>query len=55
VLALEVVTAQVAALQSERNALNLAVRQQRASVPLVRALGGGWSDPAQTVQASAQR
>ncbi|HQN41313.1 MAG TPA: hypothetical protein PK724_04275, partial [Pseudomonadales bacterium] len=30
--------------QSERNALNLAVRQQRASVQLIRALGGGWSE-----------
>ncbi len=40
---LEVVTAQAAALQSQRSALDLATRQRRASVQLVKALGGGWS------------
>ena len=40
---LEVVTAQASALQSQRSALDLATRQRRASVQLVKALGGGWS------------
>jgi NodT family efflux transporter outer membrane factor (OMF) lipoprotein len=40
---LEVVTSQAAALQTQRDALDLDTRQQRASVQLVRALGGGWS------------
>jgi NodT family efflux transporter outer membrane factor (OMF) lipoprotein len=40
---LEVVTSQVATLQSQRNALDLDTRQRRASVQLVRALGGGWT------------
>lgn len=40
---LEVVTAQTASLQAQRNFLDLTTRQQRATVQLVRALGGGWS------------
>ena len=31
------------AVQAQRNALELATRQRRASVQLIRALGGGWS------------
>ncbi len=40
---LDVVTAQTANLQSQRSELDLKTRQRRASVQLVRALGGGWS------------
>jgi len=40
---LEVVTSQVATLQAQRNALGLDTLQRRASVQLIRALGGGWS------------
>lgn len=41
---LEVVLAQAAELQAQRSAAELAVRQRRACVQLVRALGGGWRE-----------
>lgn len=46
---LEVVTAQTAVLQAQRSALDLQTRQRRASVQLVRALGGGWTPAAEQV------
>jgi len=39
---LEVVTSQASALQTQRDLLDLDTRQRRASVQLIRALGGGW-------------
>ena len=52
---LEVVTAQAALLQARRSGLDLETRQRRATVQLVRALGGAWSatDPPQPPDALA--
>lgn len=50
---LEVVTSQVATLQTQRNALDLDSRQRRASVQLIRALGGGWAASAQPLALTA--
>jgi NodT family efflux transporter outer membrane factor (OMF) lipoprotein len=44
---LTVVTSQTALLQNQLEALNLETLQLRASVDLIRALGGGWEDSAQ--------
>jgi outer membrane protein TolC len=41
---LTVVTSQTALLQTQLQALNLDTLQLRASVDLIRALGGGWED-----------
>jgi NodT family efflux transporter outer membrane factor (OMF) lipoprotein len=43
---LDVVTSQTAALQTQRDDLDLDTRQLRASVALIRALGGGWEESA---------
>jgi NodT family efflux transporter outer membrane factor (OMF) lipoprotein len=41
---LEVITAQTVALQNERNEVDILRRRMDASVLLIKALGGGWSD-----------
>jgi NodT family efflux transporter outer membrane factor (OMF) lipoprotein len=43
---LTVVTSQTTALQTQQEALDLDTQQLLASVDLIRALGGGWEDPA---------
>ena len=40
---LEVIIAQATALNNERTALLLLIRQMQASVSLVKAIGGGWN------------
>lgn len=51
---LDVVQAQTAALEAQRSLLDLETRQLRASVQLIRALGGGWSNE-QLAQASSKQ
>jgi NodT family efflux transporter outer membrane factor (OMF) lipoprotein len=48
---LTVVTSQTALLQTQLEALNLDTLQLTASVDLIRALGGGWEDPARASSA----
>ncbi len=50
-----VVTSQTAVLQTQLDALNLDTLQLRASVDLIRALGGGWKSPAASGLASSRR
>jgi NodT family efflux transporter outer membrane factor (OMF) lipoprotein len=49
-----VVTSQTAVLQTQLEALTLDTLQLRASVDLIRALGGGWESPAATVLANSR-
>jgi NodT family efflux transporter outer membrane factor (OMF) lipoprotein len=51
---LTVVTSQTAALQTQLEALDLDTLQLRASVELIRALGGGWEDSATTRNSAAR-
>jgi outer membrane protein TolC len=48
---LTVVTSQTALLTAQLQALSLDTLQLQASVCLVRALGGGWQDPGETMTA----
>jgi outer membrane protein TolC len=40
---LQVITSQTAALQNQRNDIEIQLRRQQATVLLIKALGGGWS------------
>jgi outer membrane protein TolC len=40
---LQVITSQTAALQNERNDIQIQLRREQASVLLIKALGGGWT------------
>jgi NodT family efflux transporter outer membrane factor (OMF) lipoprotein len=51
---LVVVTSQTAVLQTQLEALTLDTLQLRASVDLIRALGGGWESPAAAVPANSR-
>jgi multidrug efflux system outer membrane protein len=42
---LDVVTTETSALQADEAAFDLATRRSQASIRLVRAIGGGWSEP----------
>jgi outer membrane protein TolC len=50
---LTVVTSQAAVLQTQLDALSLETLQTRASVDLIRALGGGWEDSAKALNSPA--
>jgi outer membrane protein TolC len=50
---LTVVTSQTAVLQTQQEALNLDTVQLRASVDLIRALGGGWEDSGRAMNSKA--